>query len=107
MNIAVRTFWFRMLVKQVFSTLMAATSIVRLSLAWFLITFVAMTLNGSNIWGYLRARFNSTSSSDSIFTRVSQKVTEMAGKLVMSGRHRGGGYSRPDFYSPPEADSNI
>ena len=98
-----------MLLQQVFWTLMAATSIVRLSLAWFLITFVAMTLNGSNIWGYLRARFNSSGSSgsDSIFTKVSQKITEMAGKLVMSGRHRGGGYSRPDYYSPPEADSNI
>ena len=106
-----RTFWFGMFSQQLFWLLVSFISLFRLNLSWFLITFVALILNGSNVLGYLRARFTSSSTGQSnepsLLGKINLKLTEMMGRLVMSGRHRGGGYTRPDFPSPPAADGNI
>merc|ERR1712029_525526 len=105
----VRTFWFGMFGQQMFWLLMSVMCLFRLKLSWFLITFVALVLNGSNVVGYMRARFTNTSPQEepSLLAKINLKMTELMGRVVMSGRHRGGGYTRPDNPPPPTHDETY
>ena len=71
-----------MLIQEAFWLLFALIEMFKLSLGWALIAFVALSLNGSNILGYFKARFaNDKSESgsyghNSLYGKMRQKVAE-------------------------------
>ena len=80
-------------------------SLFSLSPSWLLITFVAVSLNSANLFGYLRARFlhnrDDTGYVDqrSTWSRMREKIQEkLVATLTMTGgRHAGGGYSSAKY----------
>ena len=79
-----KTFWFAMLIQEAFWLLFALIEMFKLSLGWALIAFVALSLNGSNIFGYFKARFANQNDSgsysndghSSLYGKMRQKVGE-------------------------------
>ena len=80
-------------------------SLFSFSPSWLLITFVAVSLNSANLFGYIRARFlNTTDESGyedkrSVFRRIGEKIQERLASILTltAGRHAGGGYSKAKY----------
>ena len=80
-------------------------SLFSLSPSWLLITFVAVSLNSANLFGYIRARFlhnrDDTGYVDkrSAWSRMREKIQEkLIATLTMTrGRHADGGYSSAKY----------
>ena len=103
--ISVRTFWVSLVVQQGFWVLFFMVSLFSFSPSWLLITFVAVSLNSANLFGYIRARFlhnrDDTGYVDqrSTWSRMREKIQEkLVATLTMTGaRHAGGGYSSAKY----------
>ena len=103
--ITVRTFWLSLIIQQGFWILFFMVSLFALSPSRLLITFVAVSLNSANLFGYIRARFlNNTDDTGyvdkrSTWSRIAEKIQErLASFLTMTaGRHAGGGYSKAKY----------
>ena len=102
----VGTFWLSLIIQQCFWVLFLMVSLFALSPSWLLITFVAVSLNSANLFGYIRARFLNTTTDDSgyvdkrsAWSRIAEKIQErLASFLTMTaGRHAGGGYSQAKY----------
>lgn len=56
-NEEVRLFWLGLVISPILWGLMFLSAITFLQLKWLLIVFIALTLNGANLHGYIRCHF--------------------------------------------------
>ena len=83
---------------------------------WLLINFVAVSLNTANLFGYIRARFLNSSTSDdggqgsgaNAWNRMTSKIQEQLASLftMTTTRHKGGGYSK-GRYTQMDTEGNV
>eukprot|EP00095_Tigriopus_kingsejongensis_P006432 maker-scaffold469_size162558-snap-gene-0.35 protein:Tk06432 transcript:maker-scaffold469_size162558-snap-gene-0.35-mRNA-1 annotation:"fam18-like protein cg5021" len=66
----VHLFWIGIMVQQGFWSVFMLSALFRLKLGWFVITFIGSSLNGANIYGYIRCRLNQRNQEAGFVTRV-------------------------------------
>eukprot|EP00466_Bigelowiella_natans_P014669 jgi/Bigna1/92120/estExt_fgenesh1_pm.C_30034 len=56
-----RIFWIALVVTPIIWVAFALTALFSLQFQWFILCSVAVTLNGTNLWGYYKCRYDSSS----------------------------------------------